>query len=240
MNIFIVTDNKWWLEKAREFFEKKSLNASYFCSPRGENLFKEEIKSQVINPLDVKHGVEFLTKNFELGFSCHCKQIFPKELVEKVRCINIHPGLNPYNRGWFPQVFSILNKKPIGATIHLMDAEVDHGEILYQQEVKVFDWDTSKDIYTRVLEAEYRLFDKNFDSLIAATYHQTAMTFEGNYNSFQDYKPLLEIDLDKTVTMREAIDYLRAMTHPPYKNAFFKTKNGEKVYVALDLEKRKI
>ncbi|MDE4942708.1 formyl transferase, partial [Francisella tularensis subsp. holarctica] len=38
------------------------------------------------------------------------------------------------------------------------------------------------------------------------------------------------------VTMREAIDYLRAMTHPTYKNSYFIDEHGNKVFVALELE----
>lgn len=199
-------------------------------------MFASEIKDEKIKVLNVKDEFKFLILNYQLGFSCHCKQIFPKELVESVRCINVHPGLNPYNRGWFPQVFSILNKKPIGATIHLMDSEVDHGDILFQQEVEIFDWDTSKSVYERVLATEYDLFEKNFDKLIKSDYESRHIVAKGNYNSIRDYKSLLEIDLDKQVTMREAIDYFRAMTHSPYRNAFFQTKDG-KIFVSIKIEK---
>lgn len=237
MNIFVLTDNKWWFDKASKAFENTDYQVNFFCSPKGVHLFEDEINQGVIEPLDVKENCKYLIESFDLGFSCHCKQIFPKSLVENVRCINVHPGFNPYNRGWFPQVFSLLNKKPIGATIHLMDSEVDHGDILYQRQVEIFEWDTSKSIYDRVLEAEFKLFKENFEALIVGDCEQVKMTNQGNYNSISDYKSLLEIDMDKTVTMREAIDYLRAMTHPPYKNAYFLTENGEKVFVALDIEK---
>jgi methionyl-tRNA formyltransferase len=237
MNIFVITDNKWWLEKAIYLFKKKSVSVDFYCSPKGAKLFTLELKSGLINVLDVNDECKNLISKYDLGFSCHCKQIFPQKLVESIRCINIHPGLNPYNRGWFPQVFSILNKKPIGATIHLMDFEVDHGLILYQQEVEVFDWDTSKSIYDRVLNIEFELFRKNFDSLIQAEYEKKEIPPEGNYNSIQDYNSLLEIDLNRTLTMREAIDYLRAMTHPPYKNSYFKGGGGRKIYVSLNIEK---
>lgn len=239
MNIFVLTDNLLWFQKAKEEFAKHSYKVSFFCSPKSVNFFSKEIKTGEIESIDVKEDTELLIENYELGFSCHCKQIFPPILVESVRCINIHPGLSPYNRGWFPQVFSILNKKPIGATIHLMDAEVDHGDILYQKQVEVFDWDTSKSIYDRVLEAEFSLFKDNFDNLISGDCKHSKMPSEGNYNSIADYQYLLEIDMHKTVTMREAIDYLRAMTHPPYKNAYFLTKKGEKVFLALDIKKEK-
>lgn len=236
MNIFILTDNKFWLEKTKKAFSSTVHNISFFCSPKGENLFKYELKAGEIQIIDLKLKTQFLIKNFDLGFSFHCKQIFPKKLVENVRCINIHPGLNPYNRGWFPQVFSILNNKPIGATIHIMDAEIDHGNILYQKEVDIYDWDTSKTIYERVLEAEFELFSKNLGKLLDKDIVSKKMPQEGNYNSIKDFTNLLEIDMEKVVTMGEAISFLRAMTHPPYRNAYFYTKSGVKVFVSLDIE----
>lgn len=239
MKVFVITDNAFWLEKATQLFKKKHINVDFYCSPKGESLFASEIKDEKIKVLNVNDEFELLISNYQLGFSCHCKQIFPKELVESVRCINIHPGLNPYNRGWFPQVFSILNKKPIGATIHLMDYEVDHGNIIVQQEVKIFDWDTSRSVYERVLNIEYELFENNFDKLINMDYESKKMITEGNYNSIKDYKSLLEVDLNKKVTMREAIDYLRAMTHLPYRNAYFETESG-KVYISIKLEKEDV
>lgn len=235
MKIFIVTDNKFWLEKVTVFFKNKNMEVGFYCSPKGKKLFENELKSGVIKVLDVNKEFKYLISHYNVGFSCHCKQIFPKVLVESVRCINIHPGLNPHNRGWFPQVFSIINKKPAGATIHLMDSEVDHGAILVQEHIKVYDWENSKDIYERILEAEYKLFENHFDKLVDLEFEGTPMGDSGNYNSIKDYKDLLEIDLKKEVTMAEAIDYLRAMTHPPYENCFFKTKDDKKVYLSINL-----
>ena len=51
--------------------------------------------------------------------------MFPVDMVRNYRCINVHPGLNPYNRGWFPQTFSLVNHFPVGVTIHEMDAHLD-------------------------------------------------------------------------------------------------------------------
>lgn len=237
MKVFIITDNKWWLGQARKLFKVKNVEVEFYCSPKGEQIFAEEIKCQTIKPLNIKENVKYLIDTFDLGFSLHCKQIFPAELVKSVRCINVHPGLNPYNRGWFPQVFSILNKKPAGATIHLMDEEVDHGEIIVQKEVETYEWDTSKTIYDRILSMELELLESRLESILHEQYVSTPMIEKGNYNGIKDYNSLLEIDLTQELTMKEAIDYLRALTHPPYKNAYFLTESGEKVYLSLSLEK---
>jgi len=101
-----------------------------------------EIGAEIINVKDEETKNKIIS-DYDLVFSLHCKQIFPKRLVENVCCINFHPGLNPYNRGWYPQAFSIINGLPDGSTIHLMDSEVDHGAIIAQKKVDIKVSDTS-------------------------------------------------------------------------------------------------
>ncbi len=236
-SVFIITDNPWWLEKIYKLFSKLDYDYSCYCSPKGASLFSKEIAKGDIEVIDLKVQSDELISKFDIGFSIHCKQLFPKKLVDGVRCVNIHPGLNPYNRGWFPQVFSIINKKPVGATIHIMDEQIDHGDILLQCEVEINDWDTSKTLYDRVVQAEYKLLENNISEIIDGRVKAHKLEDKGNYNSISDYINIKEIDMDKKVTMREAIDFLRALTHPPYKNAFFFTASGEKIFVSIELEK---
>jgi len=59
---------------------------------------------------------------------------------------------------------------------------------------------------------------------------------EGNINLKKDFNVLCELDLEKTMTLKEAIDYLRAMTFTGYKNAYFYGEKGNKLYVEINLE----
>src|SRR5688500_47217 len=76
-----------------------------------------------VTTIDVMNeaDVEMIVKKYDLIISLHCKQLFPAHLIERVKCINIHPGYNPVNRGWYPQVFAILHSLDTGATIHEMN-----------------------------------------------------------------------------------------------------------------------
>jgi dTDP-4-amino-4,6-dideoxyglucose formyltransferase len=236
MKIFVVTDNRVWFEKIDNWRSSREEIVKIFCSPKGENLFEKELKDGQISSLDLKSGYEQLLSNYDIGFSCHCKQIFPAKLVEKVNCFNVHPGLNPYNRGWFPQVFSIINKLPIGATIHEMDEKVDHGPIIAQEQIEILESDTSKKAYEKIIDAEFRLFDHYIESILVGDYRCVSPEDAGNYNSISDFKELCEIDLNKQVTFREAINYLRAMTFDGYNNAYFYDKSGRKIYVSINIE----
>lgn len=185
------------------------------------------------------HDINSIISNYDLVISAHCKQIFPKTLVESIRCINIHPGLNPHNRGWFPQVFSILNKKPIGCTIHLMDSEIDHGAIIYQKEVKVDSWDTSLEVYLRVVNAEKALIKDHLIDLVTESYTCKTMEVEGNYNGIKDFKELTRLNLNHKASLEEHIDLLRALTHGDFNNAHFIDEKGNKVFVRLHLQRER-
>ena len=236
-DIFILTDNLFWYEKITSFFENREEKIDIFCAPSSKNLFREQLEDRKVQTIDLKNEFRVLT-DYKLGISAHSKQIFPEILVKTVRCVNIHPGLNPHNRGWYPQIFSILNKKPIGVTIHIMDAEIDHGNIIAQIEAEITEVDTSRTIYDRLLELEYSLFVKNFDNICNPHLFGSAPASDGNYNSINDFRELCELDLRHNGTLQQHIDLLRALTHPPYQNGYFLDENGGKVYVSISFDKK--
>lgn len=239
--ILVISDNLFLVEKFIAIYLAKGFSKDLITiafSPKGSPLSEvQSIGGLIPVLLNVKTEYAQVIENCDLVFSIHCKQIFPSELVQKVRCINVHPGLNPYNRGWFPQVFSILNKFPSGATIHEIDEELDHGKIIVQKEVEVFASDTSLSAYNRVQEAEVELLEMHLESIIEGKCESKPMSQKGNLNLKSDFNKLCELDLTKTQTIGETIDLLRALTHGNYKNAWFlDEKTGEKIFVSIDLE----
>ena len=221
--VLIISDNNYIKSEIEKIFKEHSVKVSivesYFLN------FKNE------------HFIEYLISEYSLIISAHCKKIFPKKLVESVRCINIHPGYNPYNRGWYPQVFSIINKLPVGATIHEMDENLDSGDIIIQSEIEVKETDTSIDVYNKVIKKEMELFNENFEKIINNTYDKIKPNTCGNLNTISDFKKLCKIDLNSYGTFREHIDILRALTHGDFKNAFYLNEDNEKIFITLFLNK---
>lgn len=163
--------------------------------------------------------------NYDIIFSLHCKKIFPGWLVKTTRCINIHPGYNPYNRGMFPHVWSIINGLPAGATIHEMDDKIDHGPILVRMQVPVTTSDTSESLYSRVLDTEISLLTLNLGDILSGRINPYKPEIEGNYNSMDDFKKLCEIDPKQTGTFMDFYNILRALTHRDHRNAKLNGKN---------------
>lgn len=240
--ILVVTDNGLLYKQIKEILVTEFQDlANKFDFKRTKISQKQHLYTNGIEELEevnVKKNFSAIIENYSKVISLHCKQIFPDELVKSVTCINIHPGYNPYNRGWYPQVFAIINKVKLGATIHIMDEQVDHGLIIDRQEVEIESYYTSKEAYEKVLEAELDLFRKNIRKIVENKFGTMEPEFEGEYHSIDDYNTLCKLNLEEQVTMGEAIDKLRALSHGSYKNAYFIDKEGNKIFIKIELSKK--
>jgi methionyl-tRNA formyltransferase len=237
--LLVISDNLFLINAfhglARNF---EGLTVDYACTKSNLALLNDTSLVVKIKTVDVKTEYESIAKQHDLIFSLHCKQMFPSELVRKVKCINVHPGYNPFNRGWFPQVFSIINNLKAGATIHEIDEQLDHGAIIARREVKIHSWETSIDVYYRVQLLEVELLKENLGHILSGSYHTFEPEEEGNVNLKKDFNDLCRLDMNKEMTMGSAINHLRALTHGKYANAFFiDPETGLKVYVKISLNK---
>lgn len=241
--ICVVTDNEFIFDNFINLVEKRGLreNFHFFYSSFNKGFSCKYKDSLDFRPIRLKNETEesFFSK-YDLFLSLHCKQLFPEELVNNHKCINVHPGLNPYNRGWFPQVFSIINKLPVGVTIHEMDKELDHGPIICQQEVEIYDYDTSLDVYTRIQQLEMDMVAEHLESILNNTYNTNEPFSEGNINYKTDFDKICEINPNQQGTFGEFIDLLRATTFAKYDNAYFYDKDGNKIFVSINLKKEQI
>jgi dTDP-4-amino-4,6-dideoxyglucose formyltransferase len=236
-NVLIISDNIYLCNKLIEVINDleipfKTFTFSFTSRNNKSILLQNNIE---ISPLIINEKIDSVIQKYDLVISAHCKQLFKKELIEKVKCINIHPGLNPYNRGWYPQVFSIINGLPLGATIHEIDSEIDHGPIIAQREIALYEYDTSLSAYNKVIETEIDLIRQNLIPILQNNY-KTFIPEEGNLNLKKDFSELCLLDLDKVQTVRETINHLRALSHSPFNNAYFFEKNSKKkVWVNLNI-----
>ena len=184
------------------------------------------------NDSDVNH----ILNNYDLIISIHCKQIFPSKIINNIKCINIHPGYNPINRGWYPQVFAIHENLSIGATIHEMDNQLDNGNIIARAFVEKEITDTSETLYNKIVKKEIELLNMSLESIIDNTYQSFKPEHEGEIYLKKDFRDLCELNLNEKSTTIQFINRLRALTHGEFKNAFFiDPSTGKKIYVSINL-----
>lgn len=75
------------------------------------------------------------------------------------RILNIHPSLLPSFPGLHVQKQALdYGVRFSGCTVHFVDEELDHGPIIAQRVVPVFDNDTEESLSERILAEEHKLY----------------------------------------------------------------------------------
>ena len=148
--------------------------------------------------------------------------------------VNLHPSYLPFNRGQYPNVWSIIEGTPAGVTLHYIDEQIDTGDIIAQQAVPVEPADTGLTLYRKLERAGLDLFQKTWPLLRAGRIDGQSQKGTGTYHTTRDVDHIDRVDLDKTYTARDLINILRARTFPPYRGAYFE-KDGKRVYLRLEL-----
>jgi len=105
------------------------------------------------------HGAELVL------LAGYMKKIGPKVLsAYPGRILNIHPALLPDFGGGgmygsrVHQAVIASGARESGASVHLVDAEYDHGRVLTQARVPVMPGDTAETLAARVLVEEHKLY----------------------------------------------------------------------------------
>ena len=110
---------------------------------------KKEIKASLVKQIALDNGLDVVQpdnlKDFSLvsnnlNIVADYGMIIPQKIVDapKYGSINVHPSKLPKYRGASPIQSAILHGETKSAiTIMLMDAKMDHGPILSQQEVEI-------------------------------------------------------------------------------------------------------
>ena len=79
----------------------------------------------------------------------------PPEIFELPRhgTLNIHDSLLPTYAGFSPLIWALINGEPeVGVTAHMMDDELDAGDIVLQRAVPVGPADTTTDLFHRTVD----------------------------------------------------------------------------------------
>lgn len=172
----------------------------------------------------------------DLGLSVLFGYRLGRELLELFPrgVLNLHPGLLPYNRGSYPNVWSIVDGTPAGVTLHWMDEGLDTGDIAAQREVAVEPTDTGESLYHRLEDAAVELLVREWPAMLAGTATRTAQPEGGTCHRVADVEAIDHIDPERRYRAGELIDILRARTFPPHPGAYF-VDGGRRIYLRLEL-----
>ena len=149
--------------------------------------------------------------------------------------INLHPSYLPYNRGQYPNVWSIIEGTPAGVTLHHIDQGIDTGDIIAQRLTAIDPIDTGETLYRKLEQDSIELFKESWPLILSGNLKpQPQQLGVGITHRSKDVDQIDFIDLEKTYSARYLIDILRARTFAPYRGAYIKV-GDRKIYLRLQL-----
>ncbi len=161
--------------------------------------------------------------------SVHYPYLFSADVlrVPHLGALNLHPAWLPYNRGWHTPSWAILEKSPVGATLHWISEALDAGDIALQRAVTVSPADTADALYQKILAAEAALFTEALPSIQRMALARVAQPAGGSFHRRSELEAVRRIDLDASVRAGDLIDRLRALTtNRPDEWAWIDTPEG--------------
>ncbi len=175
----------------------------------------------------------------DLGVSAYFGYILRREFLSlfPLGVLNLHPAYLPYNRGSYPNVWSIVEGTPAGVSLHFVDEGIDTGDLVARERVEVDVTDTGETLYRKLEVAAVSLFQKTWPLIRAGSaprIPQAALPEHGTTHRRADVVKIDHINLDGMYRARDLIDVLRARTFPPHRGAFVVVE-GRRIYLSLQL-----
>lgn len=138
--------------------------------------------------------------------------------------INLHPGLLPYNRGMYPNIWPLVDGTPAGVTIHYIDEHIDHGDIIAQREVPFGITDTAGSLEDMLQQTMLDLFRSCWQSEFWKR-EPVKQQGEGTFHWAYEIKSIQRFD-------KETIMRLRACTFEDRSYGYF-LDGDKRVYVGV-------
>jgi methionyl-tRNA formyltransferase len=116
------------------------------------------------------------------------RHIIKKGVLDRFprRALNLHISYLPWNRGADPNLWSFIENTPKGVTIHYLDAGIDTGDIIAQQEIKFVPGGTLQSTYSRLQDEIARLFAAHWGRIREGTCEAVKQVGAGSFHRVAD------------------------------------------------------
>lgn len=190
---------------------------------------KKEIKFSKVKEVAIKNNIkvfqpekikqdynEIINLNPDIIITCAYGQILPKELLDfpKYGCINIHASLLPKLRGGAPIHRAIIDGHNItGITIMYMNEKMDSGDIIYQEDIYIYDEDTVGTLFNRLSRLGSNMIIKVLPNIINGTIIRIRQDEKRATYAYNITREDEHIDFNKT--SREVFNHIRGLNPWP-------------------------
>lgn len=203
----------------------------------GEEVLEWLRQKEEVNLLEVIESKEGLEKirdlRPEIVVSSGYEHIVPKEVIEvpEKGIVNLHPSYLPHNRGAHPYIWPLIDGSPAGVSIHFMNENLDEGPVIARKKVEKRPDDDAKSLRDRLMKEQADLFKDSWEEVLDEQCFEQDLE-KGNAHYRSDLDEIADLDLDREMTLRNAIDLLRGLKYGEKSLAYF--EEGDDLY-SVDL-----
>ncbi|WP_219467234.1 methionyl-tRNA formyltransferase [Nonomuraea rhizosphaerae] len=201
--------------------------------PKSEHAY-EKIWDDSVADLAAEHGVPTLLRNRpddelvtslkeadpDIIVANNWRTWIPPEIFTLPRhgTLNVHDSLLPAYAGFSPLIWALINgEEKVGVTAHLMDEELDAGDIILQRAVPVGPADTATDLFHRTVDLIGPIVRDAL--MLIDTGRATPITQDRSKASFFHKRSVEDSRIDWTWPAQDIERLVRAQSDP-YPNAY--------------------
>lgn len=229
----------------------KKIRANVLCivhnSKKKESCTKEIKK--VFN-LDEKFMFSFDKLNSEkiklieklqasICFSIWSSFIFPKKIIKifPFGIYNLHNSLLPQLAGSGANIWTIIEKKQAGVTLHKINENIDDGPIIAQLKIQYDFSDNGKSLFDKQIDGMIKIFLENYNNLLSNNFCYLKSKYKKSFKFLKYRDSLKKIDLDKKIKVEDLLNIVRAYDFGDLDSCEFLDRNGKSWKIKLIIKK---
>jgi GDP-perosamine N-formyltransferase len=193
----------------------------------------------------LKKGVPFTVEKISISnlpfkpdvvCSIYYRDIISQDIIDfcEGKIFNLHPSLLPKYKGCSSITWAIIKaEKYIGYSYHYLTNNIDGGDILFQEKIKLEEYDLQSSIYFRVMF----LSMKNFYEVLLKVNNKEKGYPQGEGGEYFKRGAPYYGEIDKSWDINQVERFIRAMIFPPLPLATFEKHELDSLDNYLQIKK---
>ena len=166
-----------------------------------------------------------------LGVNCGFDYIIAKSVLDHLVVVNTHPAALPFNRGCHHSFWGIMDRTPLGATLHWMTEGLDEGPIIATATFADDGYMSAGEIQRRSNALCLTLLRDHIEDVVAGTARSIPQG-PGSYHGKADIIAASTLDARDTIDVSRLFDLCRATNNK--RNGFIIVKDGRRFRIKID------
>ncbi len=190
-----------------------------------------KIKIIRTNKFDISKKTLLFIENYcDLGVNIGFNYIIKRSILNILPILNPHPSYLPYNRGCHHSFWSIIDKTPAGATLHMMNEEIDGGDILFQKKIKLNKYMPASEIQKKCEDMAMYLLNTNLKKIIYGKFKPLKQK-KFSYHSKKEILKKSILNSSDNIKVSYLFDLIRATYNKD--NGFYIKFNNKKFLIKI-------